>query len=129
MKMSMHDTMTLDSNGNEVKMRNVSDCCSNTSVVNRKKATMSSLRDNPIVTILANEGKDISGKRKLSEDLFQEIIKETQYQDASSDVIKKVTTAEVEHLKTFDHLNGFLLLEPFLEAIKISNPGFIYRLS
>ena len=89
---------------------------------------MSTLRDNPIVTILANEGKDIAGKRKLSEDLFQKVIKETQHQDVSSVVIKKVT-AEVGHLKTLDHLNGFLLLEPFLEAMKISNPGFIYRLS
>ena len=125
---NVNETM-INRYGQELPILSITDCCPKDYFYStQKKATSSSLRNNAIVTILANEVKGISGKRKIDDEVFEKVIKYTQNEQASSDIIKKVT-AEVGHLKKIDHLNGYLNLEPFLEAMKSSNPGFSYRLS
>jgi hypothetical protein len=45
-----------------------------------QKATMSSVRENPVVTLLSNEAKNANGKRNLNAQCIQDVIQVTQNQ-------------------------------------------------
>jgi hypothetical protein len=75
-----------------------------------QKATMSSVRENPVVTLLSNEAKNANGKRNLNAQCIQDVIQVTQNKIASIDIIKKVT-AENKQFKAIDHMNGFANLD------------------